>query len=115
MKIEGLGDFEMVPQVVIDLNEGNMCALDLAYQNGLNINENVVLHEYISEKPLTLALMMNNFDSVRWLVEHGANLNDKKSPSFLKAVRYCDESTIHYLVKNGADIHAVDRLNTLNP
>ena len=34
----------------------------------------------------------------KWLVEHGVNLNMKDNPSFLTAVRYCDEKIIQYIV-----------------
>lgn len=60
----------------------------------------------MAKKTLARALTSNSFESVKLLVEQGADLNDKENPSFLEAVRYCDEKIIRYLVDNGADIHA---------
>jgi ankyrin repeat protein len=47
---------------------------------------------------------MESFDSVKWLVEHGADLNVKHKHSFLTAVRYCGEDIIRYLVEHGAKV-----------
>ena len=40
------------------------------------------LGKYSEYSPLQLALVMNRLPSVQWLVEHGADLNDKENPSF---------------------------------
>ena len=45
---------------------------------------------------------MNKAKSVKWLVDNGADLNDEDNPSFLLAVRYCDEPLIRYLISQGA-------------
>jgi hypothetical protein len=47
---------------------------------------------------------MENFDSVKRLVEHGADLNVKHKNSFLTAVQYCGEDIIRYLVEHGAKV-----------
>jgi hypothetical protein len=49
---------------------------------------------------------------VRWLVEHGVNLNAKDRPAFLLAVRYCDEDVIRYVVDHGAKINGRDDLKS---
>ena len=55
---------------------------------------------------------MESFNSVKWLVEKGVNLNVKGSPSFLLAVRYCDEAVIRYLVEQGAKVNCVNEVKT---
>ena len=55
---------------------------------------------------------MNELKTVKWLVEHGAELNDDDNPSFLIAVRYCGEEAIRYLVSQGADVNAVNSVET---
>ena len=112
IKIQGLGNYKTVPKIVKDIIEGNLPALEKHLKQGWNINDDIKIDKYTSESPLDYALHTNCFESVKWLVEHGANLNDKESPSFLQAVRYCDEKTMLYLVEKGANIHAVSRVGT---
>ena len=71
-----------------------------------------MLSKYTRLLPLNLALMMNKSKSIKWLAEHGANLNDDDNPSFLIAVRYCGEEAIRYLVSQGADVNAVNSVET---
>ena len=108
VKIKDIGDFESVPAIVNDILQGNTEALDEHLSKGFDIEEDIKLGKYTSLSPLDLALIMENFDSVKWLVEKGVNLNVKKNPSFLLAVRYCDEEVIRYLVKKGAKVNVVN-------
>ena len=108
VKIKDIGDFESVPAIVNDILQGNTEALDKHLSKGFDIEEDIKLGKYTSLSPLDLAIIMENFDSVKWLVEKGVNLNVKKNPSFLLAVRYCDEEVIRYLVKKGAKVNVVN-------
>ena len=112
VKIKDIGDFESVPAIVNDILQGNTKALDEHLSKGFDIEEDIKLGKYTSLSPLDLALIMENFDSVKWLVEKGVNLNVKKNPSFLLAVRYCDEEVIRYLVKKGAKVNVVNSVKS---
>ncbi len=72
---------ESVPQVARDIVYGNLPALEEHLRQGWKINKLITISEYTESLPLTIALEGNCFESVKWLVEHGANLNDKKEPS----------------------------------
>ena len=65
---------------------------------------------YTTLSPLDIALIMESFDSVKWLVKKGVNLNVKGNPAFLLAVRYCDEAIIRYLVEHGAKVNCVNEV-----
>ena len=110
--IKDIGDFESVPGIVSDIINGDTLALDKHLSEGFDIEKEIKLGKYTSLSPLDLALIMESFDSVKWLVEKGANLNVKGNPSFLLAVRYCDEEIIRYLVKKGAKINVVNAVKS---
>lgn len=86
--LKDLGTFESVPDLVTDIINGNIIALESALKNGLDIHKLIQIGKYSEYSPLQLALVMDCLPSVKWLVEHGADLNDKENPSFLLAVRY---------------------------
>ena len=110
--IKDIGDFESVPEIVSDIINGDTLALDKHLSEGFDIEEDIKLGKYTRLSPLGLALIMESFDSVKWLVEKGANLNVKGNPSFLLAVRYCDEEVIRYLVEEGAKINVVNAVKS---
>jgi len=98
-----------IPQIVIDITAGNLSAMEVYYKNKQHsINKGFELEDLWGDRwvisPLNLALRYNNFPSVKWLVEHGANLNVEHDFSILTAVRYCNEDIIRYLVENGAKL-----------
>ena len=106
--IKGMGTFETIPQIAADIIAGDTNALDSHLLKKWKIEKKIKLEcsrGYVFEcTPLDLALMTASFDSVKWLVEHGANLNAKYNHSFLIAARYCDEGILRFLVKNGAEV-----------
>ena len=112
IKIKDIGNFESVPQIVNDIINGNTSALDEYLLKGFDIEEGIKIGKYTTLSPLDIALIMESFNSVKWLVGKGVNLNVKGSPSFLLAVRYCDEAVIRYLVENGAKVNCVNEVNT---
>lgn len=112
IKIKDIGDFESVPAIVNDILQGNTEALDEHLSKGFDIEEDIKLGKYTSLSPLDLALIMESFNSVKWLVEKGVNLNVKNNPSFLLAVRYCDETIIRYLVDSGAKVDGVNNVKS---
>ena len=112
IKIKDIGNFESVPQIVNDIIKGNTKALDEYLSGGWDIEKGIKIGKYTNLSPLDIALIMESFDSVKWLVEKGVNLNVKGNPSFLLAVRYCDEAIIKYLVENGAKVNCVNEVKT---
>ena len=109
--LKDLGTFEFVPDLVTDIINGNITALESALNSGWDIDEPVQIGKYSEYSPLQLALVMNCVPSVQWLVEHGADLNDEENPSFLLAVRYGNQEIIDYVVAHGANIHALNCVN----
>lgn len=112
VKLKDIGNFNSVPQIVNDIIKGNTKALDEHLSGGWDIEKGIKIGEYTTLSPLDLALIMESFNSVKWLVEKGVNLNVKGNPAFLLAVRYCDEAVIRYLVENGAKVNCVNEVKT---
>ena len=108
IELKDLGNYESIPQIANDIIAGNVAALDKHFEQGWDIEDKIALCEYSEETPLYLALLMESFGSVKWLVKHGVNLNDNENPSFVVAVRYCNEDIIRYLVNCGADVNKVN-------
>ena len=109
--LKDLGTFESVPDLVTDIINGNITALESTLNSGWDIDEPVQIGKYSEYSPLQLALVMNCVPSVQWLVEHGADLNDEENPSFLLAVRYGNQEIIDYVVAHGANIYALNCVN----
>ena len=109
--LKDLGTFESVPDLVTDIINGNITALESALKNGLDIHKPIQIGKYSEYSPLQLALVMDCFPSVKWLVEYDADLNDEENPSFLLAVRYADQKVIDYVVEHGANIHALNSVD----
>ena len=110
VKLKDIGNFKSVPQIVGDIINGNTSALDEQFLKGFDIEESIKIGKYTTLSPLNLALIMERFDSVKWLVQKAVNLNVKGSPSFLLAVRYCDKAIIRYLVEHGAKVNCVNEV-----
>jgi len=111
IQLKDVGNFKSIPQIASDIINGDTIALDKHFEQGWDIESEIELSKHIKGTPLYLALLMESFDSVKWLINHGVNLNDRNKPSFLVAVRYCNEDIIRYLVKHGADINAINNVN----
>lgn len=106
LKIADLGTFETVPPFVTALQAGDVAALDAHLAQGCDIEAAIALSQHTQEIPLVLALALGATATLRWLVEHGANLNRADKPAFPVAARYADADTLRYLAQQGADIHA---------
>lgn len=78
----------------------------LFIKQGMDLEEEITLSKYIALTPLDLALICNQPEVVKLLVEHGVNLNVKNNPAILKAVRYCGEERVRYLYQQGAKLNA---------
>ncbi|WP_205527767.1 ankyrin repeat domain-containing protein [Listeria costaricensis] len=113
MKVKNLGDFEHVPDILQAISAEDILQLEKKQADGWDILAEIELDEYTIYTPVNFAIMMDCFAVVKWLVERGAELNSKKEPSFLLAVRYSEnEAMIRYLADKGADIHAVNNVKS---
>ncbi|MCL2148157.1 MAG: ankyrin repeat domain-containing protein [Methanomassiliicoccaceae archaeon] len=112
IKLKDIGNFEAVPQVAMDILNGDISALDRHLEQGWDIGEKIKLGRHISLSALDCALIGECFDSVKWLVSHGADMNAKDGPCFLTAVRYCGEDIIRYVVSNGAKVDGVNSVGS---
>lgn len=108
IKIGNIGTFESLPQILNDVLNENISALEENLLNGWKIDKAISLNKHTDTSPLDFALMMEKFQSVKWLAENGADLNAKGHPSFLSAVRYCSDELIRLLVSHGAKVNTVN-------
>jgi len=62
------------------------------------------------ETLLHRAFATNSIETVKYLLEHGANINaqDANKRTILHLIRNHTIETVDYLIKSGADLHAVD-------
>ena len=58
--LKDLGSFESVPDLVTDIINGNITALESALNSGWDIAEPVQIGKYSKYSPLQLALVMDN-------------------------------------------------------
>ena len=112
IKLKDIGDFETIPEILNDIINENISKLDEHLTKGWDVDKVISIGEYIDLSPLDCALIQGCFKSVKWLVEHGVNLNMKDNPSFLTAVRYCDEKIIQYIVSNGAKVNLTNNVKS---
>ena len=112
IKLKDIGDFETIPEIINDIINENISKLDEHLAKGWDIDKIISISEYTDLSPLDCTLIQGCFKSVKWLVEHGVNLNKKDNPSFLTAVRYCDEKIIQYLVSHGAKVNVTNNVKS---
>ncbi|MCY7483139.1 ankyrin repeat domain-containing protein [Paenibacillus alvei] len=111
-KLKDIGTFTSLPELAMHIYEGNLSALRDAIAQGWDMEQEIRISQYTTVIPLELAIIMEQFEVIKLLIEHGVNLNHKKEPSFLLAVRYCEEEIIRYVVAHGAKIDALDHLKS---
>lgn len=94
------------PRQLIDAIEANQFKMvDNFLKTGINID---APQKYTKENtPLTAAIELNNLEMVKFLVEHGANVNTNKISPLLTAT-YIGNRTldiVKFLVEHGADVN----------
>ena len=112
IRLKDIGEFETIPEILNDIITENIPKLEEHLLKGWDIEKNISIGKYTDLSPLDCALIEGCFKSIKWLVEHGVNLNTKDNPSFLTAVRYCDEKIIQYLVSHGAKINVTNNVKS---
>ena len=112
VRLKDIGEFETIPEILNDILTESIPKLEEHLLKGWDIEKNISIDKYIDLSPLDCALIIEAFESVKWLVEHGVNLNKKDNPSFLTAVRYCDEKIIQYIVSNGAKVNLTNNVKS---
>lgn len=105
------GKLKGVQPTVEEIIHADIATLEKYFAEGWDINK-VMEGKSADDLPITVALINNNMEVVEWLVKHGVELNDKKDPAFLNAVRYSDEKIIRYIVENGAEINVVNSVKS---
>lgn len=110
--IKDIGKYESLPQIANDIINSDISQLNHHLKEGWDIEKPIQLSKNSNLSPLDLALIMEAFQSVKWLIENNVNLNVKDNPSFLRAVRYCDEEIVRYVVAHGAKVNVVNRLKS---
>lgn len=111
-KIGNQGSFETLPDHARAIYEGDTDAVEEFIKQGMDLEEEIVLSKYIALTPLDLALICNQPEVVKLLVEYGVNLNVKNNPAILKAVRYCGEEMVRYLYQQGAKLNGLNRVKS---
>ncbi|MCT6903969.1 MAG: ankyrin repeat domain-containing protein, partial [Lactobacillus sp.] len=112
IKLQDIGTFSELPELAMFIYTGNITALRVARDKGWNIEEEICLSRHTSLSPLDLALIAQRLDVVKLLVGYGVNLNVEKNPSFLRAVRYCKENIVRYLVEQGAKLDGYNQVGS---
>ena len=112
IKLKDIGDFETIPEIINDIINENLSKLDEHLGKGWDIDKIISVSKYTDLSPLNCAMIIEAFESVKWLVEHRVNLNKKDNSSFLTAVRYCDEKIIQYIVSHGAKVNMTNNVKS---
>ena len=112
IRLKDIGEFETIPEILNDIMTENIPKLEEHLLKGWDIDKIISVNKYTDLSPLDCALIIEAFESVKWLVEHRVNLNKKDNPSFLTAVRYCDEKIIQYIVSHGAKVNMTNNVKS---
>ncbi len=112
IRLKDIGEFETIPEILNDIMTENIPKLEEHLLKGWDIDKIISVSEYTDLSPLDCAMIIEAFESVKWLVEHRVNLNKKDNPSFLTAVRYCDEKIIQYIVSHGAKVNMTNNVKS---
>jgi hypothetical protein len=73
--LKDIGRFAELPDIAMDIIQGNLPALQAEIQAGRDMEKEIVLSKHTALSPLDLALVSGQMEVVKLLVEHGINLN----------------------------------------
>ncbi|MFE6075877.1 ankyrin repeat domain-containing protein [Paenibacillus sp. NPDC057886] len=111
-KIGNQGTFETLPDEAMAVYKGDVIAVEEFIRQGMDLEKEIKLSKYIALTPLDIALITNQQAVVKLLVEYGANLNVKDNPAILKAVRYGGEDSVRYLHEHGAQLNGLNHVKS---
>ncbi len=92
--LKDIGKFEMLPERAMQIYQGDVLSLQAAIAAGWDIEAELELSKRTAISPLDLAIITQQTEVVKLLVEQGANLNVPQNPAFLRAVRYGKEGMV---------------------
>ncbi|MFC9709794.1 ankyrin repeat domain-containing protein [Paenibacillus sp. NPDC056933] len=111
-KIGNQGTFETLPDHAMAIYKGDTAAVEKFITEGMDLEQEITLSKYIALTPLDMALITDQQEVVKLLVEHGVNLNVRDNPAILKAVRYGREEIIRYLHQKGAKLNGLNKVKS---
>ncbi|UQZ36497.1 hypothetical protein C2I18_24965 [Paenibacillus sp. PK3_47] len=111
-KLKSIGNFAAMPAEAIPIYEGNVQAVQNLLAEGWEVNSEITLSKHSRVTPLELALIRDDLEMVKLLVEHGAELNNSEKPAFLTAARYGSEKTVRYIHSQGAEMNRMNRVKS---
>ncbi|MGG4220448.1 ankyrin repeat domain-containing protein [Paenibacillus jamilae] len=112
IQLKNIGKFDALPEIAMHIVEGNVLALRQALTEGWDIEQEIKLSKNTVLSPLDLALISQQKDVLKLLVEQGVQLNAKDRPAFLTAVRYCSEEIVRYVVTHGAKLDGKNQVKS---
>src|SRR4051812_23719399 len=101
------GDGAQITQIARTILEEDIPELSRLLAAGWNINSRFEITSRIAELPISLALVENRSKVVKFLLDNGAELNDRMMPAAVLAARCCDLKTLELLISHGARITGV--------
>ncbi len=84
--LKDIGRFEELPERAMHIYKGDLPALHTAITAGWNIEEGIVLSKHTTISPLDLALISQQMEVVKLLVENGVNLNVHQKSGFFSGL-----------------------------
>jgi hypothetical protein len=100
---------ELTPVAKLIMQQ-DLDALEECLDTDWRLNSPFEVCQYISELPITLALVENRLAVVDYLLAKKVDLNQQVAPAVVTAARNCDADTIRKLVRAGARIDLQDRV-----
>jgi len=92
---------------------GNIRYIKRAYEAGINLD--IYIKEYSYQTPLMCAALNKQHVVIKWLVEHGADINatnqQDRTAIFFSSYAMDDEA-ISYLIANNAKVNIQDKFDT---
>ncbi|MET3210273.1 UNVERIFIED_CONTAM: hypothetical protein ABIC26_003221 [Paenibacillus sp. PvR008] len=82
IKLKDIGNFEVLPEIVMHIVQGNISALRQALTEGWDIEQEIILSKYTTLSPLDITLITEQMDVLKLLMEQGVQLNVKDNPAY---------------------------------
>lgn len=86
--------------IIHAIEQGNLDVLEKALLRGWDVDQPIG-QSYAAETPLRIAYQKRQYETVKWLVENGVELNDTENPACVTAARFGDAEIFSYLLDKG--------------